>query len=204
VNVVALIPAKGRSSRVPGKNLRFLGGRPLVEWTIDAALGAASVSRVIVSTEDGRVALCARRAGAEVLARPEELAEDGKEVGDVVRHALAHFEADALALLLPTSPFRTSRQIDECVSLYLGLGRQTIASSVSAWTFSDASPGVQQRPVPNGAIWVVNPHRFRQLGFLQCDVPYGMDAVTGLDINHPHEFAAAEWIAENSLVGTPA
>jgi CMP-N-acetylneuraminic acid synthetase len=204
VNVVALIPAKGTSRRVPGKNLRFLGGRPLVEWTIGAALDATSVARVIVSTEDGRVALCARRAGAEVLARPEELAADGKEVGDVVRHALGHVEADALVLLLPTSPFRTSRQIDECVSLYLRSGRQTVASSVSVWTFSDASPGVQKRPVPNGAIWVVNPHRFRQLGFLQCDLPYAMDEVTGLDINHPHELAAAEWIAEKSLVTSPA
>lgn len=120
--VLGLIPAKGGSVRVVRKNLRLLGGKPLLQWTVDAALRSTCLDRVVVSTEDPEVAAVARKCGAEVpFVRPQHLASDPYGVADVCLHALDELESkgdrfDHLVVLLPTSPFRTSRHISEALS----------------------------------------------------------------------------------------
>jgi CMP-N-acetylneuraminic acid synthetase len=123
-NSVALITARGGSKRVPGKNLRLLGGKPLIAWTVEAALGAKTISRVLVSTDDEMIAEAAARAGAEVpFLRPAALSGDTSPHYDVVAHALDWLEHEEgqspqlLCLLQPTSPLRASSDIDGLIGL---------------------------------------------------------------------------------------
>lgn len=131
--VLAIIPARGGSKGIPRKNLRKLAGTPLVVWAIRAALGAERVTRTVVSTDDDEIASVSRQAGAEVVQRPTELANDTAPTLPVLVHALDALEADAgftaaaVVLLEPTSPFRLSRHVDACIEkLFSGDTRSAI------------------------------------------------------------------------------
>ena len=114
-----LIPARGGSKGLPGKNTRPLLGKPLIAWTIDTALQASAQRNgsVVVSTDDDRIAQVAREHGAEVpFMRPAELAQDGSSSMDVVLHALDELDRggdrfDLVCLLEATSPLRTSADV---------------------------------------------------------------------------------------------
>jgi len=113
--VLALIPARGGSKRLPGKNVAPFCGRPLIAWTIQAALAAGSVDRVVVSTDDDAITAAALEAGAEVpFRRPAVLASDAAGSVDVALHALDALgdPARILLLLQPTSPLRQAQDID--------------------------------------------------------------------------------------------
>ncbi len=123
-NVVAIIPARGGSKGVPGKNIRPLAGQPLIAHTINAALQSRSIHRVIVSTDDPKIAEVARRFGAEVpFLRPAEFATDTATSLCVVQHAMRWLVENencrpaAIAVLAPTSPLRTVAQIDATIDL---------------------------------------------------------------------------------------
>lgn len=139
---LALIPARGGSRRLPGKNLAVLAGRPLVCWTIDAALAAQSVDDVVVSTDDPEIAEVATAAGAEVpFLRPKDIADDHSSTEEVIRHALQTLAEDGrvwdlLVLLQPTSPLRISADIDDAVTLF----RERQASAVISVCPSDHPP----------------------------------------------------------------
>jgi CMP-N,N'-diacetyllegionaminic acid synthase len=121
-SMVAIIPARAGSKGLPGKNLRHLVGRPLVTWPIAAALGAGSINRVIVSTDDDEIANVSRAAGADVpFIRPGYLADDNASSMDVVLHAIDELEKlgekyEYLILLEPTSPLTESTDIDAAFS----------------------------------------------------------------------------------------
>ena len=122
-DVLALVPARGGSERVPGKNLRLLQGRPLIAHTVEAALAASSVDRVVVSTDSLDIAAAAREAGAEVpFLRPAGIARSTSTEMEFLLHALDWFgdhecwEPHLLAILYPTSPLRTAVSIDAAVS----------------------------------------------------------------------------------------
>lgn len=122
--VLGLVLARGGSKSVPRKNIFLVLGKPLLAYTIQAALAARSITRLVVTTNDPEIADIARRLGAEVpFLRPPELAEDETPDYPVVRHALEWLEAkdgyrpDLIAQLRPTSPLRTSLQLDEAVAL---------------------------------------------------------------------------------------
>lgn len=113
---VAIVPARGGSRRLPRKNVADLLGRPLLAWTVDAALASGCFSRVIVSTEDAAIAEVARAAGAEVLARPDPLAGDRATMAQVCLHALDTLEAEAalpgaFCCLLATAALRRGEDI---------------------------------------------------------------------------------------------
>lgn len=121
MRVLGLIPARGGSKGVPRKNIRILGGRPLVGHTIDAARSATRIDRIVVSTEDEEIATISKSLGAEVpFLRPSSLAEDDTPMLPVIAHALQTIIADgwtpdAVCLLQPTFPFRRPRDIDACI-----------------------------------------------------------------------------------------
>jgi len=126
-SILALITARGGSKGIPGKNLAPLAGKPLIAWTVEAARGASSLARTLVSTDDEAIAAACRSCGAEVpFRRPAELAGDRSSHISVVEHALRWLESeerylpDYVVLLQPTSPLRTSADIDAAVSLALG------------------------------------------------------------------------------------
>jgi CMP-N-acetylneuraminic acid synthetase len=127
MDVLGLIPARGGSKGIPRKNLAPLGGKPLLAWTVEAALAATELTRVVVSTDDDEIASAA---GVEVLRRPEGLAGDATPMLDVVRHAVDELAPDVVVLLQPTSPFRRAEHVDACVRLLLESGADAVVSVV--------------------------------------------------------------------------
>jgi YrbI family 3-deoxy-D-manno-octulosonate 8-phosphate phosphatase len=120
VNTVAVIPARGGSKGVPGKNVALVGGLPLVVRAVRAARAARLVERVIVSTDDPLIADAAREAGAEVVDRPVGIAGDTATSESAVLHALGSApEADVVLLVQCTSPFLTAEDIDAVAAAVL-------------------------------------------------------------------------------------
>lgn len=121
---IAIIPARGGSKRLPGKNLMMLAGKPLIAWTIEAAIESGVFDRVVVSTDNWEMAVLAAQFGAEVpFMRPEELALDNTPSIEVLIHAVNELLAGKethwthLACLQPTSPLRTAENIRKAVKL---------------------------------------------------------------------------------------
>lgn len=121
---LGLIPARGGSKGVPRKNVKLLGGQPLLQWTVDCALKVKGLDRLIVSTEDEEIAAVASRAGAEVpFLRPRNLANDSARSIDVVNDVLATLarageEYEVVCLLQPTTPFRSVRLLQHCLDRF--------------------------------------------------------------------------------------
>ena len=134
MRTLGLIPARGGSKGIPGKNVRLLGGKPLLAHTAEAALAAGRLSRVILTTDDEEIAEVGRRLGLEVpFLRPAELARDDTPTLPVVQHAVAELERqgdafDAVCLLQPTSPFRRPEDVDACVDLLEAEGLDAVIS----------------------------------------------------------------------------
>lgn len=124
MKILGLIPARGGSKGVPNKNIKLLGGKPLINYTIEAALEAKVLSDLVVSTDSKRIAEISEKAGANVpFMRPSELATDTSPSIDTVIHAVEFFEAknihfDAVCLLQPTCPFRTAEDVRGAVKMF--------------------------------------------------------------------------------------
>jgi len=116
--ILAVIPARGGSKGIPRKNIVPLCGKPLVAYSIQAALAARRITRVVVSTDDAEIADVARAWGAEVpFLRPGDIATDRAELGDSINYTVQRLKdqgyfPDALCVLYPTSPFRTGALLD--------------------------------------------------------------------------------------------
>ena len=135
--VLTIIPARGGSKGLPGKNVRLLGGHPLIAWSIACGRSARSVTRIICSTDDPEIARVAKNYGAEVpFVRPAEFASDSATDLDVFRHALEWlkehegYKPDVIVQLRPTTPFREMGWIDECVGTILADKDLTCVRSV--------------------------------------------------------------------------
>ena len=143
-SVLAVIPARGGSKGLPGKNLRPLHGKPLIAWTIEAAKHTACIERLILSSDDPETIGVCRGLGCEVpFQRPDELATDEALLSDTLTHALTAFNhgCEYLAVLQPTSPLRRSEDIDGCFNLWIETAAMTCLSVTSApkppyWMFS--------------------------------------------------------------------
>ena len=132
MRILALIPARGGSKRLPGKNIRLLGGKPLVIWSIDVVKNLTEICDILVSTDDPRIAYVCRDAGATTpWLRPSYLATDTSSSVDVAIHALDWYEAekgevDGLLLLQPTSPFRSQKTVKRGIELFSSYGHQSV------------------------------------------------------------------------------
>lgn len=129
--IIALIGARGGSKRLPRKNLRSVGGRPMIAWTIEAAKASHHLDRTILSSDDIEIIETARSLGCEVpFVRPAELAEDDTLPVDVALHALEQVggEFDYLILLQPTSPLRRAADIDRCIEICVEAGAPSCAA----------------------------------------------------------------------------
>ncbi len=126
MNIVAIIPARGGSRSIPRKNIRLVGGKPLIAHSIEKALQSESITRVIVSTDDQEIAEIAARHGAEVpFIRPAEYAQDDTPDWPVFNHALMwmhnneRYEADIVINLRPTTPNRRVETIDQAIRMLI-------------------------------------------------------------------------------------
>jgi CMP-N-acetylneuraminic acid synthetase len=185
--VLAIIPARGGSKGLPGKNIKLLGGKPLISWTVEAALSCAFIDRTIVTTDCQDIANTAEKAGAEIpFIRPDTLAADDTSSADVVLHAIESLEEsyDLIILLQPTSPFRTSQHISDALTLCEKENNYTAISVCASdkspsWMFwcqdkvlkpilGEQSKATRRQDVKeaytlNGALYVVPVERFKHL-----------------------------------------
>jgi len=186
--VLAIVPARGGSKRLPRKNIRELDGKPLIAWSIKAGLESIYIDKVIVSTDDDEIAMISQKYGAEVpYLRPIELAADHATTVDVVIHILKYFETkedlyDYVLLLQPTSPLRDAHHIDEALEKMIANAAKGVISVCKVehpleWVNSLPSDGsmnsfidrkyinkrsqdLQERYRINGAIYVAKTQDF--------------------------------------------
>jgi len=136
MRVIAVVPARGGSKTVPGKNIKLLSGKPLLQWSIEIGKSVAEIDRVIVSTDDEQIAEVARNCGAEVYRRPAHLATDEALVIDALRDLIQTLrqagENDGIMVLLePTCPLRSTEDVAACLQL-LGEGYDSAATFTEA------------------------------------------------------------------------
>ena len=120
---LGIIPARGGSKGVPGKNILPLAGKPLIVWTIEAAKASGAIDRLVVSTDDETIAAVARDFGVEVRIRPAALAADDTPTRPVLEHVVKELEGegevfDAMVTLQPTSPLRLPHHIAEACAQF--------------------------------------------------------------------------------------
>ena len=115
---LAIIPARGGSKRLPRKNILDLCGKPLISWSIEAALKSKYISKVVVSSDDEEILNISSNFGADIIKRPYELANDTATTFDAIKHTIDNFKNyDYIVLLQPTSPLRNVKHIDEAIEL---------------------------------------------------------------------------------------
>lgn len=223
MNVLTIIPARGGSKGVPGKNLRSVGGKPLIAWSILAAQASRYAADYFVSTEDVEIAAVAREWGAEVMVRPAELAGDRTPMADVVRHAVQVREVgrerpyDHVLLLQPTAPMRQADDIDGALETLI---QSNADSVVSVYRVEDAHParmylikdgvlepfctepsGALRQDLPavyhrNGAIYACTRRLIVEVGRLWGGrlLPFIMPKLRSINIDDMQDLMIADWL----------
>jgi len=137
IKFLAIIPARGGSKGIPNKNSVDVAGKPLIQYTIEAALKSKCLDRFIISTDDKKIVKVGKNCGVKVpFMRPGELAQDDTPAIDVVLHTLDwlkqnnSYEPDVVVYLQPTSPLRTEKHIDEAIRLYVNKHADTVVSVI--------------------------------------------------------------------------
>ena len=161
--VIAVVPARGGSKSVPGKNIRPLGGKPLLAWSIEVARQVREIDRIIVSTDDDQIASVGREYGAEVYGRPAHLATDEALVIDALKDLIQTLKAEGEAaewiiLLEPTCPLRTTDDVRDCLKVLAQGGCDSVATFREAelnphraWRLVDGVPEVF---IPGAIPWL--------------------------------------------------
>ena len=156
MKILAIIPARGGSKGIPRKNIKPLAGKPLIAWTIETALQAQGIDRVIVSTEDEEIALVAKKFGAEVpFMRPLDLAQDDTPGIAPVLHAIEQLsDYDWVLLLQPTSPLRSTEDIEGIIQICRDEGAPSAVSVTQAskhpfWMYQRDDRNRLQPLIPN-------------------------------------------------------
>lgn len=221
--VLAVIPARGGSKGVPRKNLRLLGGKPLLAWSIEAARACPAIDRVILSSDDEEIMACARQWGCDVpFQRPDHLSGDAVSATEAALHALETLpESYALVVLLqPTSPFRTGADIGACIEICAQPGVNACVSVSQAekspwWMYvmdehTELAPLLgedrserqrQQFPAvyhPNGAVYVARPEWLQQTRKFLAPGTKGwiMPKERSMDMDTEDDFLYAAWRLE--------
>jgi len=224
-DLLIIIPARGGSKGIPRKNIKLLGGKPLIAWTIDVARELATDSRVILSTEDDEIASVARSCGLPVdYMRPPELASDTTGSREVIIDVMDWADSRGVdygkvVLLQPTSPFRTVQDVERALELYTDncdmVVSVTEASSNPYYNcFETDSRGYLQvskgrglytrrQDAPpaweyNGAVYVINPVSIREMSFGEMPrrIPSLMPRERSVDLDTPIDWIVAEAIVD--------
>jgi len=117
--ILGITPARGGSKGIPRKNIKQIGGKPLLAWTIEAAKESKMIDRYVVSTEDEEIVAISREYGADVIDRPPELATDKATTLSVLKHVIEKIPCDSIVFLQATSPIRRGGLIDECIREFI-------------------------------------------------------------------------------------
>lgn len=217
----ALITARGGSKRLPRKNILPFAGKPLIAWTIEQARASSRVERILVSTDDNEIAEISKQWGVEVIQRPTELATDTATSFDVLIHALdmlkhEGYDPPRIVLLQPTSPLRTSMDIDQAIQQSddqegaMVVGVCELNNPAAAWSFTEEdgklipllgwgvltkrSQDVPKLWIPNGAVYVLPTVEVRRRGRIYGPplLSHRMPQERSIDIDTKEEFEEAE------------
>ena len=220
---VAIIPARAGSVGLKGKNIKLLGGHPLINWTIRAALLSKSFKKVIVSTDSSLIAETSAAAGAEIpFIRPAALATSDATSDQVLRHALNSIgETSTFALLQPTSPFRSSYHINSAAFLFHQHNPEAVISVTPAkpiswqlkmdknkWLHKALEQDIVKKRqegmgnyLPNGAIYICRTEKFLKNStvYQPKTIGYEMALIDSIDIDNPEDFEIAEALIHSGL-----
>ena len=218
--ILFVIPARGGSKGIPGKNIKLLNGKPLIFYSIDVARALTTDENICVSSDDDDIIKAVSTYGLKVpFKRPDYLASDTATTNDVLIHAINFYEAhgkfyDAIILLQPTSPLRTFEQVREAISLFdmkidmVVSVKESHASNVLCkennrgfleLCFNKAAIRRQEMEVfyeYNGAIYIINVDRLKKysLSGLNKIKKYVMDEVSSIDIDTPLDLDLVSYI----------
>ena len=220
MEILAIIPARGGSKGVPGKNIRPVAGKPLIAHTIEQARQSSLVNRVVVSTDSPAIATVAKQYEAEVVWRPAEISGDTASSESALLHVLDYlaeqeqYTPELIVFLQCTSPVRRPGEIEAAIQTLLDQQADSLLSVVPShhWVWRINSEGRpdsynfdyrrrprrQDRPAEydeNGSIYVFKPHILRQFnnrlgGKIAL---YPMDEWSLIDIDTHHDFELCEW-----------
>lgn len=224
--VLAIIPARGGSKGVPRKNIRLLGGKPLIAWTIEEAKRSKYIDRLILSSEDEEIIQIAKEYGCDVpFVRPKELAQDITPGINPILHALEEVRGyDYVVLLQPTSPFRTVNDIDGCIEKLIECNTYACVSVTESevspyWMYNINENGriesfvkeegliPRRQELPsiyklNGAVYVAQTDWLKkQQSFLEegTTVAYIMPKSRSYDIDTEMDFSWCEWLVGDGM-----
>lgn len=217
---LAIIPARGGSKRLPRKNILELHGKPLISWTIEAALNSYYLDAVAVTSDDDTILGIAKKLGVLAIKRPEQLANDTATTFDVIKHAIEtideHYEY--VVLLQPTSPLRDAKHIDEairrlevkkadaivsvCMVDHSPLWMNTLPLNESMESFLTLESNKRSQDLPdyyriNGAIYICLTSKLlaEQTFFIAQNIfAYVMDATSSVDIDTEFDFKYADFL----------
>jgi CMP-N,N'-diacetyllegionaminic acid synthase len=217
MKVIAVIPARGGSKGIPGKNKKPVDGKPLISYTIEAALQSKLLSEIWVSSDDKEINDIARQYNkVRVHNRDQSLAADNSPVADTVKEILKQAGCDAIMLLQPTAPIRTGNDIDAAIELLQNA--ETSNSVISVVAMNDIHPArmywredglltsifsefeqARRQDIPpayyrNGSIYLVRREAFDQYHSLMVKptIPYVMPLDWMLNIDEPRDMIIAE------------
>jgi len=216
--VLAVIPARGGSKGIPNKNVVSLMGKPLINWTIEAASSSRYIDHLILSSDDERICSVAKAAGCDVpFLRASELATDDAKTIDVMLDAIDRTPGfDLVVVLQPTSPLREASDIDNCLELLIAKGAATAVSvseardhpflvysmaadsRLDAFLKIDPSVSMRRQDLPpayslNGAIYIAEiDWLIASRSFVSPEtVGYLMSQETSIDIDEPSDLERA-------------
>ncbi|MGN1205618.1 MAG: cytidylyltransferase domain-containing protein [Eubacterium sp.] len=227
--VLAIIPARGGSKGIPRKNVKAISGKPMIQYTIEAAKECKYIDKVIVSTEDEEIAHISMRAGAIVpFSRPEELATDEAKIIDVVLHAVEFYERkaehfDIIVLLQPTSPLRNAEDVTRALEYYIRKEQKSMLSvsevsesPILMRTFGEENKmekivsenndvrgqDTKKYYRVNGAIYINKVSELtHETSFTDNEMGYVLTREHGIDINEPQDLVVAEYYLSQACDG---
>lgn len=221
--ILAIIPARGGSKRILNKNIKLFLGQPLISYSILQAKESKYVDRLVVSTDDDKIASISKKNGVEVIIRPEDLAKDESPMILTIQHTLDFlnklegYMPDIVVLLQPTSPLRKSQDIDDCIEKLLKLNAD------SAETFCEVkdhpelmfrminnklkpfnplalekrSQEFEKLYVENGAVYVITRETLnKNTLYGNKHIPIIMEWYNSIDIDDDVDFKIAEKLFE--------
>lgn len=222
MEIIAIIPARGGSKGILRKNIKEIVGKPLISYSIESAIKSEYVDKVIVSTDDSEIAKVSIEYGADVIKRPEHLAEDNSLTIDTIIHSLDYFEEeycvpDIVILLQPTSPLRKTYDIDNSLKLFMENECNSVISVCKIehspyWSleieenylkpkfgqkyFKMRRQELPKLYMPNGAIFISTPKNLKNYKtfYLDKTLPYLMPIERSVDIDTELDFKLAELI----------
>ncbi|WP_296381614.1 acylneuraminate cytidylyltransferase family protein [Winogradskyella sp.] len=226
MNFLVVITARGGSKGIPKKNIKLLNGKPLIQYSIDIAKAIADKKDICFTTDSEEIITVAENLGLDIpFKRPDNLATDTANSRDVILHALENYEElnnktyDAVVLLQPTSPFRTLKQVNDCMSLYDNSMDMVVSAKLASanpyYNLYEEDNGflkpskegnyTRRQDCPevwefNGAIYVINSDSLRaqKMKAFRKVKKYMMSEETSIDIDTPLDWKIAEFHLQNS------